>query len=179
MLVYILIALAAIIAIILILAARKPPEFTLSRSAVITAPAPIVFSYLNDLHKWQLMSPWAKMDPNCKITYDGPATGTGASFAWAGNREVGEGRMTNIETRTNEFVRFRLDFLKPFACMNIAEFTFKTVGNQTTVTWTMFYKPPFIGRVFCLFMNMDKMIGGHFEQGLANLRTLAEAEAKK
>ena len=36
----------------------------------------------------------------------------------------------------------------------------------------------FMAKAFCLFMSMNKMIGGKFEKALANLKTIAESPAK-
>lgn len=83
---------------------------------------------LNDFHKWDAWSPWAKLDPNCKVTFEGPASGKGAGFTWAGNNEVGEGRQTIVESRPSELVRVKLEFLKPIAANNDVEFTFKPEG---------------------------------------------------
>ena len=134
---------------------------------------------MNDLHTWQDFSPWAKLDPAAKVTFTGPQAGVGSAFTWAGNSEVGEGTMTITESRPAELVRFRLDFLKPMAGTSTADFTFKPTGNQTVVTWSMFGKNNFIGRAFCVFVDMDKMVGGQFEEGLAKLKTLSETAAKK
>ncbi len=37
----------------------------------------------------------------------------------------------------------------------------------------------FVMKAMSLFMDCDKMIGDDFEKGLADLKTIAEAEAKK
>jgi len=111
------------------------------------------------------VEPVGKIDPNMKLTYAGPASGVGASYAWVGNKEVGEGRATITESRANELVRLKLEFFKPMAGVSTAEFTFKPQGNQTQVTWDMTGKNNFIAKAFCMFMNMDKMIGGQFERG--------------
>jgi len=134
---------------------------------------------VNDLHKWQAWSPWAKLDPDAKQTYEGPGEGTGAVFRWAGNDRIGEGAMTITDSRPAELVTFRLDFLKPFAATNIAEFTFKPDGSGTLVAWSMTGKRNLMFKAICLFMNMDKMVGGQFEQGLAGLALVSTAEAGK
>jgi hypothetical protein len=172
MLIKILIALAVLLVVFVIIVAMRPDDFRVSRSATIPAPATAVFEQVNDLHKFQDWSPWAKIDPNCKVTYDGPPAGVGTSFAWAGNKEVGEGRMTVIETRPGELVRFKLEFLKPFEATNTADFNFKPTGNQTEVTWSMSGKNNFMFKAVGLFMGCDKMVGPDFEKGLANLKAL-------
>ena len=175
----VLAALAAIVVLFLIVVAMQPSEFRVTRSAsVATGPAE-VFPHVNELRKWDAWSPWTKLDPNAKNSFEGPAAGTGAAMTWAGNNEVGEGRMTITESRPNELVRFRLEFYKPMAGTSDAEFTFKPQGNQTEVTWTMTGKNNFIAKAMCMVMNMDKMIGGQFEQGLASLKSIAEGPTKK
>ncbi len=134
---------------------------------------------MNDLHNWEAWSPWAKLDPAARQTYDGPPAGVGAAFAWSGNMQVGEGRMTITESRPNELVRLRLDFVKPFKGTNTAEFTFQPDGDQTGVTWAMTGTRTFIPKAIGLFVSCDKMLGGFFEKGLVQLKAVAEAAAKK
>lgn len=174
MLKYILLGLAAVVVLFLIVAAFQPGDFRVSRTATIAAPAPAVFEQINDLQKWNAWSPWAKLDPNVKNTFEGPPSSVGASFAWAGNSQVGEGKMTITESLPAERIEMRLEFLKPFAATNTTEFTFKPTGNQTTVTWSMAGQNKFIGKCMSLVMNCDKMIGGQFEQGFANLKAIVE-----
>jgi uncharacterized protein YndB with AHSA1/START domain len=174
MLKFILIGFAAVIAIFLIVAALQPTDFRITRAATISAPASAVFEQINDFHKWNNWSPWAKLDPNAKNTFEGPPAGVGASFAWVGNNEVGEGKMTITESKPNELVMMKLEFIKPFAATNTTEFTFKPEGDQTTVKWSMAGKNNFIGKCISVVMNCDKMVGGQFEQGFANLKAIVE-----
>ena len=179
MLMPILVGLAVIVVLFLIIVATRPSDFRVSRSAAIAAPPEKVFPHVNELRNWEAWNPWGRLDPNCKMTYDGPPAGVGASYAWAGNNQVGEGRNTITESKPNELVRFRLEFAKPMKATNTAEFTFRPDGNQTIVTWTMSGKNNFAGKAFGLVVNCDKMIGGQFEKGLAQLKSLEEAAAEK
>ncbi|HXV78384.1 MAG TPA: SRPBCC family protein [Candidatus Binatia bacterium] len=174
----ILIALAVIVVVFVIIVALQPSEFRIQRSATISARPPAVFAQVNDFHKWEAWSPWAKLDPAAKTTFEGPPAGTGAIFRWAGNNDVGEGSMTITESRPSDLIRIKLEFLKPFAATSTAEFTFKPEGNQTAVTWSMEGENNFIAKAFCLFMNMDKMVGGQFEKGLASMKSVVEAAPK-
>ena len=179
MLMPILVGLAVIVGLFLIIVATRPSDFRVRRSAAIAAPPDKVFLHVNELRNWEAWNPWGRLDPNCKMTYDGPPAGVGASYAWAGNNQVGEGRNTITESKPNELVRFRLEFAKPMKATNAAEFTFQPDGDQTIVTWTMTGKNNFAGKAFGLVVNCDKMIGGQFEKGLAQLKLLAEAAAEK
>jgi hypothetical protein len=114
-----------------------------------------------------------------KQTYAGTPAGTGAIYSWAGNSQVGEGRMTITESNPSDLIRLKLEFLKPFAATCTSEFTFKPAGDQTAVTWSMAGKNNFIAKAFSLFMNSEKMVGGDFERGLAQMKTVAETAHKK
>jgi hypothetical protein len=170
----ILIAIAALVVILVAVIAARPSDFRVTRSALMAAPPDVVFEQVNNLRHWEAWSPWAKLDPAARNTYEGPAAGTGATFAWSRNRNIGEGRMTITDGIPCERVRFRLDFVKPFKGTNLAEFTFKAEGGQTAITWSMSGKYNFITKAFGLFMNCEKMVGGQFDQGLAQIKALTE-----
>jgi uncharacterized protein YndB with AHSA1/START domain len=174
----ILIALAAIVVVLVAVVAMQPSEFRVTRTATISAPPADVFAQVNDFHHWQAWSPWAKLDPAAKATFEGPQAGPGAIFSWAGNDKVGEGRMTLTESRPSELIRIKLDFMKPMEGTSTTEFTFKPAGDQTAVTWTMTGHRNFVAKAVCLFMDIDKMVGGDFEKGLANLKSVAETARK-
>jgi hypothetical protein len=173
---------AAVVVIFLIVVALQPSDFKVERSATMRAPAPAAFAQVNDFQNWRAWSPWEKIDPALKRQYEGPNAGNGAIYAWQGNGEVGEGRMTITESRPGELVRIRLEFFKPFAATNTAEFSFKPAaqgaGNETTlVTWTMTGQNNFLSRAICMFVDMDKMVGGMFEQGLAQMKSVVETRS--
>jgi uncharacterized protein YndB with AHSA1/START domain len=170
----IILALAFIVLILIIVIAGRPDEFAVTRAASIAAPPEKVFPHVNDLHQWAAWSPWAKLDPSMKSTFSGPDAGAGAVMAWVGNNKVGAGKMTITESRPTELIRCRLDFQKPMQATNTAEFTFRQDGRQTLVTWSMAGKNNLMGKLFGLFMDFDKMCGGQFEKGLANLKSVAE-----
>jgi len=175
----ILIVIGVIVVVFVIIVALQPAEFHIARTATIAAPAEVVFAQVNELKKWDAWSPWIKIDPAMKQTYEGPASGKGALSRWAGNNQVGEGSMTITESRPNELIRFDLEFIKPMAGTSTSEFTFKPEGNRTTVTWSMSGRNNFIAKAMCLFMNMDKMVGGEFEKGLAQMKSITETAPRQ
>ena len=163
----------------LVVVAVQPAQFRVERSATIAAPAPMVFGLVNDLHKWESWSPWAKRDPRMKQTYEGAAAGVGAVTAWSGNNEVGEGRMTITESRPAERVVIKLEFFRPFSAINTAQFDFRPQGDRTLVTWSMRGTNNFLAKAMHLFMDVDKMVGTDFEQGLANMNAVATTAATR
>ena len=171
----ILLGLVIIVVLLLVVIALQSSTYHVERTATINAPAPVVFAQVNDFHKWNAWSPWAKLDPAMKQTFEGAPAGNGAVYTWTGNKEVGEGRMTITESRPSDLIKIKLDFIRPFAATNDTSFTFKPNGNQTTVTWSMTGEKNFIAKAFHLFVNMDKMIGGDFEKGFANLKAIVES----
>lgn len=175
----ILLALVLLVAGVAILAAFQPSTFHVERSITIAASPAALFPRVNDLHQTHEWSPWKEMDPKATYTFEGPASGVGASQSWSGNSDVGAGKQTIVESRPNELVRIRLEFFKPMEAVCDAQFALQPAGGQTTVTWSMSGKNNYLGKVFCLFMNQDKMIGGDFEKGLATLKRTSETPVAK
>ena len=174
-----IVVIVLVVAIFCVVVAMQPAHFHIERSAAINAPAPVVFAQVNDFHKWEAWSPWAKIDPSMKQNYDGAPAGVGAGYSWAGNSQAGEGRMTITDSHPSDLIKIKLEFLKPFAATDTTAFTFKPQANQTVVTWTLDGDNNFIGKAFGLVMNMDKMVGADFEKGLAQMKSVAEAAPKQ
>lgn len=172
----ILLGLVAVIAAILVAAAFQPSEFRVTRSATLAAPPAAVYAEVNDFHRWASWSPWEKLDPNMKRTFEGPGAGVGSVYAWEGNSDVGAGKMTITESKPADTILIKLEFIKPMPGLCPTEFTFRPEGAGTKVTWTMSGTNDYLAKIFCLFMNMDKMVGGDFEKGLASLARVAEAK---
>jgi hypothetical protein len=170
----ILLVLVAIVVVLVIVIALRPNDFRVTRSTTIAASPAAVFPHVNDLHNWAAWSPWEKFDPNMQRTFVGAPAGVGSKYTWNGNNKIGEGSMTITDSRPNELVRILLEFVRPFKGTNNVDFTFVPQANQTVVTWDMKGKLNLVTKAFHLFVNMDKMIGGQFEEGLANLKRVSE-----
>jgi uncharacterized protein YndB with AHSA1/START domain len=168
------IVLGLLIAALLIYAATKPDSFRIERSTTIKAPPEKVFALINDFHQWEAWSPWEKIDPALKRTYSGAPSGKGAVYEWDGNKEIGQGRMEITESTPASKVALKLDFVKPFEAHNMVDFTLATQGDSTTVTQAMYGPSPYISKLMTTFFSMEKMVGGKYEEGLANLKALAE-----
>ena len=152
----------------------QPDQYTVVRSATFDAPPERVFEQVNDFRNWKQWSPWEKLDPNMKTTLSGPESGKGAGYAWIGNDEVGEGKMTIVESRPSEMVGIDLEFIQPFAMRSRSDLTFKPEGDKTNVTWAMTGENGIVGKAFSLVMDMDAMIGKDFEKGFAQMRPIVE-----
>lgn len=148
--------------------------FTVERSAEVVAPVDRVYGALVDFHEWVHWSPWEGRDPEMARTYRGPDVGVGAVYEWKGNRKVGSGRMEIVDADPPTGLGIRLEFLKPFKARNMTRFTLEPVGDATRVTWTMTGAKTFMSKVMGIFMSMDKMVGGDFDQGLAKLKAHLE-----
>jgi hypothetical protein len=168
--------LAAILIALLIAVVRQPSGFRVERTATIAVHRR-PWSKESTIFAWEAWSPWAKLDPVARNSFGEKSAGTGAVFAWSGNSKVGEGRMTINESRPNELIEIRLEFTRPFNATNTAAFTFKPDGNKTSVTWSMAGRNNLVAKAIGLFLNCDKMVGGQFEKGLANLKQLSERTA--
>jgi uncharacterized protein YndB with AHSA1/START domain len=169
----ILIGVAALVAIFVVVVATRPATYTVERSATVAAPPATVFALVDDFQAWERWSPWEDLDPNMKRTFGGPPSGVGARYGWVGNEDVGEGEMTIVASRPPEAIDIDLHFVAPFESSSRTEFRFQPDGDGTKVTWRMTGENNFVSKAFTLFMDMDAMIGGDFEKGLAGLDTAA------
>ncbi len=174
MLSLVVIALVVAVVVLLLVVSRQPDTFHVERSRSITAPQDKVFAQINDFHLWQQWSPWAKLDPTMQVTYSGPESGVGATQSWVGNNQVGQGSSTIIESQPNERVRMELAFLKPFKANNDVVFTLVPEGEKVRVTWAMSGPKNLLMKGMHMVMDMDKLCGQAFEQGLAQLEVQAK-----
>ncbi|MGD9545891.1 MAG: SRPBCC family protein [Methylocystis sp.] len=178
------------VALLALVVYLQPDHFVVRREAVIDASPRKVFAAINNLHEWESWSPWAKLDPNAEIRYEGPASGPGATFEWSGDKNVGAGRMTIVDSRPGERVDLKLDMRKPIAAIHDVSFVLAPEGEAATeghwlaralgfgggsgarkthVVWSMSGKAGLASKAMCLVLNRDKMVGQRFEQGLENL----------
>jgi len=166
----ILIGLAGVVALLLVAIMMQPDSYSVTRTGVVPAPPEVAFTHVNDFSKWNAWSPWAKLDPNMKQTLSANPAGKGATCAWTGNDDVGEGKMTIVDSTPSSSVEIDLEFIKPFESKARNTFTFAPEGTGTKVTWSMNGQNNFMSKAFGLFMNMDKMIGADFEKGLEQMK---------
>ena len=171
--------LLAIIAVFAVYVAFQPDEYRVERSIVINTTPDKVFPHVNSLAAWHAWSPWAKLDPNAKVTFEGPAEGTGNVMHWAGNKEVGAGNMTIAESHPSAHIKIDLKFLEPWPGQSTSEFTFAPEGTGTKVTWAMHgTESSFIAKAmwvaFCKYM-----LGNMYQEGLTNLKNVVETTPAK
>lgn len=170
---YVVLVILVVIAGVLVYASTKPDSFRVERSVSINAQADGIQPLIADFRRWAEWSPYEKKDPGMKRTFGSITAGKGATYAWDGDKNVGQGSMEILDATPTKVV-IKLDFQKPFEAHNTAEFTLQPKGGATQVTWAIHGPSPLISKVVSLFMNMDVMIGKDFEAGLANLKALAE-----
>lgn len=171
----ILLVLAALVIVLILVIALQDATFEVKRSAELHAPPATVYAQVASFKNWHAWSPWDDLEPDMERTYSGAESGEGAHYAWKGKDKAGEGSMTITNARAPEHLGLDLDFLKPFPAHNRVDFDFAGSGETTTVTWTMSGTKNFGAKAFGLVMNMDKLVGGDFEKGLAKLKQVSEA----
>ena len=167
--------LVGLVALIFILAMLAPKTYEVSRNISISKPVSEVFEYLRFLKHQDEWSPWGKKDPNMVKEFTGKDGEIGAISRWKGNKEVGEGEQELTGITPNKEVRSQLRFLKPWKSQSDAYLRVSEEGSGTTkVTWGFTGKNKFPMSIMMLFMNMDKMVGKDFEEGLQSLKTKLE-----
>jgi hypothetical protein len=170
----IFLVLGAVVVLFAVYVATRPGVYKVERSLVVNAPASEIFPRVDTFRKWTTWSPWAHLDPGMKVEYSGPKAGVGSVYYWKGNDKVGEGRMTVTGATQDRLVEIKLDFIKPWEQTSKTSFTFQPEGSGTKVTWSMTGERDFVGKLFGIFMDMDKMVGPDFEKGLLALKTKAD-----
>lgn len=170
----ILLALLVLFAVLALVVALQPAEFRTTRAVHINAAPAAILPEIEDLRRFARWNPFGKPDPTMRQVFSGADRGPGATMAWAGNAQVGEGRMTITEVRPDQLVAIRLDFVKPFPSTCMAEFTCQAEGQGTRVTWSMAGRRTFVPKAIGLFLDMDKMIGDRFTSGLTELKSIVE-----
>lgn len=170
--------LALVVAVVLaaaaVYAATRPDTFLVERSLSIDVAPEVIFSNINDFKKWSDWSPWDKLDPAMDRHFSGATKGKGAVYAWNGTSKVGSGRMEIIDSVPFTAIKIKIDFTAPFAASNIVDFTLTKDGDTTLVRWAMSGPQPFISKLMGLVFSMDKMVGGQFATGLAQLKQISE-----
>ena len=166
----------AAVVVLLGVASTKPNVFRLARSVTVLASPEVITPLIVDFQKWTAWSPWEGVPgDDLQRAYSGAASGVGAVYEWTG-KKTGTGRMEVIEASARH-VGIKLDFFKPFEAHNVAEFTVEPTGEpgMTAVTWSMHGPADLRTKVMHTLINMDKMVGPSFEQGLAKLKGVVES----
>ncbi len=174
MLKIILLGLGVAVVGVLLYATTRPDRFRIQRTASIAAPPAKIFPLIDTLNNHTLWSPYFRKDPAMRSIYSGPQHGVGAALEFAGNKDVGSGRLSITGHQPPDQVTMRLQMIKPFAADNVVQFTLVPRGESTDVTWAMEGRQPYFARVVSLFFDMDAMVGKDFAAGLATLKILAE-----
>ena len=170
----ILFILLALISAFVIYVVLQPDAYKVERSVTIAAPADKVFENVNNLRKWEAWSPWARIDPDAKIAFEGLDAGKGAAMTWNGNDEGGEGKMTVVESDPNKAVNIKVSFTRPFEGGTNSDFSFTPKGDQTDVAWSMHGTHSFMEKAFCVVFNGLGMMGKDIDKGLSQLKSVAE-----
>lgn len=168
-----LIAVLLLLAAVLLYATTLPDTFYVARTVDIRAAPEKIFPLINDLHQWEAWTPYNK-DPSMTKSYSGPARGSGAGYAWQGNKEVGKGSIEITGSTAPTQVALALHMMEPFEGRNRVVFTLDAAGDNTSVTWAMDGTQNFVVKVMSLFYSLDKMVGKDFELGLSRLKAVAE-----
>jgi len=170
--------LVALLAGFAVVVALQPASFAVERTARVQAPPELVFGHIQSLRAMDAWSPFARMDAQMKITYEGPEAGVGSRSSWVGP-QMGTGNLTVTAVKPEREVEMRLDMLTPMAASNRIVFTLTPDGDGTRVRWRMEGRNGFVSKAMGLVMSVDEMVGGQFEQGLASLQTLVEADSAR
>lgn len=149
-----------------------PSEISVERDKDMKADKAAVFTLVNTMKNWELWSPWSKIDPNWKVTYTGPESGTGAGYEWVSEKsEVGTGKMFIHSSHPTDSVMLKL-WMEGMDTSNTS-FHFIQKGDVVNVKWKMKSDIGFFMRLFPGLL-LDNMVGKKFEMGLNAIDSLAK-----
>lgn len=166
--------LSIIIMSVCLYAFLQPSNFKISRSIIIASTPEIIFPYINNSAKANDWMPWKESDPNVQMVYTGPEEGLGSMSSWESTGKMGTGKAVVVESALNRSVKTQLTYTKPMVMSQLAEVSLEPEAEGTRVTWSVTGENSFMGRLMCLFLNMDKLVGDEFEKGLQNLKKTLE-----
>jgi uncharacterized protein YndB with AHSA1/START domain len=164
----IIIAVPVFLGALLLYAATKPGSCQFSRSIHISTPPERIFPLIDNLRVMNEWNPFVKADPDFKLSYS-------AANDFDGNGKVGSGRAEIVESVHPSKIVMALRMVRPMKCQNRVEFRITPRSDGADVTWAMSGRQPFIGKLMSVFINTEKMVGGAFESGLAELKAKVEA----
>ena len=158
--------------------AGQPGHVHVERSKVVNATTQDVWPYITDYKKFPEWSPWQGIDPNQKVEVSEPSSGVGAWYTWAGNKDVGKGKMQKVAIEDQKKVVETLEFIEPFESKADVVLTTEAVAAGSKITWGFDTDMNFMGKMAGVFMPFDSSLGADFSKGLDKLASLAEADAK-
>jgi len=170
----ILLALLVLIGAFVVYVALQPDDYRVERTVTMAAPVDKVFANVNDLRKWEAWSPWAKLDPDAKVAFEGPEAGKGSAMSWDGDDKVGAGKMTIDESEPGKAINIDVTFTRPFEGSTNSDFSFAPKGDQTDVTWSMHGTQGFTEKAFSVIFGGVGMMGDSIEKGLSQLKSVVE-----
>ncbi len=170
----ILLGLILLIAALLIYAATQPSQMLIAREQLIKATPDVIFPYINHSKKSNEWMPWKDSDPKVEMIYSGPEEGLGSTSSWDSPGQMGTGQAVVVESIPLQHVKTQLTYTKPMQMSQLATISLTPTSDGTLVRWEVTGENSFLGRLMCLFFDMDELVGSEFEKGLMKLKKTIE-----
>lgn len=173
------ILLLVIVGIGLIASLVLPKEMEVSESVTIEAPMDVVWNHVKDWKVSDQWSPWKKEDPDMKVTFEGEDGAVGSKFSWEGNDQVGSGyqEITAVDMEAHQ-IASTVHFIEPMEGQGDITLTVNDEGEgKTKVTWVYNQQNGIPMNLMATIFNAKGMISGKYQEGLAQLKEIAEKAA--
>ena len=173
----ILIGLVVIVLLVVVVGLVLPRARHVERSVSIDAPPCVVFAKLDGFRSFNDWSPFVAVTPDAIYSYEGPEFGAGAKMMWTNGTEDGEnGTQEIVSTKPYE----RIDIVLTFDEGDTAKVAYilEPENGGTRLTWSFDtdFGLNIFGRYFGVLL--DRTLGPLYEQGLVNLKRIAEEQPK-
>ncbi len=146
--------------------------YRIERSMEIEAPTETVYAQVQYFKNFTNWSPWHFMDPDMKISIEGPDGEVGTVYRWdSDDKRVGKGYQ-KILTANPGRLEYEVDF---GLGVSPSFFSIKGDSSLTTITWVLDMHLPFLMRAGGMLTDINTYVGKDYENGLANLKKYCEA----
>ncbi|MGH8223680.1 MAG: SRPBCC family protein [Woeseiaceae bacterium] len=167
----ILLAIGGLLVLLLAVGVFLSPRSHVEREIDIAAPAATVFALVNDFRQVGKWSPWTEADPNARYELSGPVRGVGAVLSWEGSI-AGRGTQRIVESEPYSKVISEIELGGPGTVTSTFELRANDAGTHVVWSFDSYFGINLFGRYLGLLL--DDIVGADYEQGLANLKSMAE-----
>jgi hypothetical protein len=171
----VVIAVAILLILILAVAFLLPATFSVQRSAVIAAPAELIYAKFATPRTWATWSAWTtEADPTLVYTYAGPDSGVGAIMKFTA-KKMGNGELQIVEAVPAQVVSYELRMTGSDMVVH-GRVAFEPAEGGSKVTW---HDMGSLGRnVLMRYLGpvLDRSLAAAYEKSFAGLRRETKGE---
>jgi ribosome-associated toxin RatA of RatAB toxin-antitoxin module len=149
-----------------------PKNDSVDVTKTISCPPNQVYTMVNNLKNWEKWSPWMEKDPTMKLSYNDSTSNAGAYYTWAGNSDVGFGKLAIVSNTENQQINMMLNYADHDAAA--CAFNIEPNESGSKIVWSVVADYPknwfvknFLGGY--MYMMMNHFMQKDFGRGIENI----------